>query len=284
MNGFTKRNLLIFFRDRSAVFFSLLSSFIIIGLYVLFLGDVWTSNFDKLSNARELMDNWVMAGLLAATSVTTTMGAFGVMINDKSRKIIKDFYSSPVSRHSLAGGYVLSAFIIGLIMSLITLVLAEVYIVAEGGAVMSIQTLAKVLVLLLLADFSNTAMVFFFVTFLSSESAFATASTIIGTLIGFVTGIYLPIGVLPEAVQTIVKLFPPSYAALLLRQAMMKNSMTAAFKGIPDSYKTDFDKMLGVTFRFGSTEVGVVASIAILLATGTLFFALAVIRLSRKKK
>lgn len=284
MIGFTKRNLLIFFRDKTAVFFSLLSSFIIIGLYVLFLGKVWTSNFDKLSNARELMDNWVMAGLLAATSVTTTMGAFGVMINDKSRKIIKDFYSSPVSRRSIAGGYVLSAFIIGLILSLVTLVLAEIYIVAEGGAVMSFLTLLKVLVLLLLADFSNTALVFFFITFLSSESAFATASTIIGTLIGFITGIYLPIGVLPEAVQTVVKLFPPSYAGLLLRQVMMKDPMTAAFKGVPDSYKTDFDKMLGVTFKFGSTEVSVLASIVILLAAGALFFTLAVVNVSRKKK
>ena len=35
-----RRNLLLFFRDKSAVFFSLLSVFIIIGLYALFLGDV----------------------------------------------------------------------------------------------------------------------------------------------------------------------------------------------------------------------------------------------------
>ena len=45
MNTFIKRNVRLFFRDRSAVFFSLLAVLIIIGLYALFLGDVWLSDF-----------------------------------------------------------------------------------------------------------------------------------------------------------------------------------------------------------------------------------------------
>lgn len=38
-----------------------------------------------------------------------------------------------MKRSALVGGYVLSAFIIGVIMSVVTFVLAEVYIVAYGG-------------------------------------------------------------------------------------------------------------------------------------------------------
>ncbi len=41
MNLFIGRNLKLFFRDKSAVFFSLLAVFIIIGLYRFFLGDAW---------------------------------------------------------------------------------------------------------------------------------------------------------------------------------------------------------------------------------------------------
>ena len=284
MISFAKRNLLVFFRDRSAVFFSLLASFIIIGLYVLFLGDVWSGNFNQFENAREMMDNWVMAGLLAVTTVTTTMGAFGTMVDDKQRKIDKDFYSSPVSRRSLAGGYVLSSFVIGLIMSLVTLVLAEVYIVAEGGAFMSLSSLVRVLGLILLADFTNTAMVFFITSFFSSQNAFATASTVIGTLIGFLTGIYLPAGMLPEAVQWVIKLFPASHAGALLRQVMMADPMAAAFTGVPEEYIAQFKEMLGVTFKFGSTEVSVLTSILILVISGLVFFGLAVLNISRKKK
>ena len=39
MWAMTKRNLKVFFRDRSSVFFSLLAVFIIIALYAVFLGD-----------------------------------------------------------------------------------------------------------------------------------------------------------------------------------------------------------------------------------------------------
>ena len=284
MIAFMKRNLLIFFRDRSAVFFSLLASFIIIGLYVLFLGDVWSSNFSQFANAREIMDSWVMAGLLAITSVTTTMGAFSIMVNDKTQKINKDFYSSPVSRKSLAGGYVLSALIIGFIMSMVTLVFAEIYIVAEGGAFLSFTALIKVILLILLADLTNTSMMFFITSFFESENAFSTASAVIGTLIGFVTGIYLPIGVLPDAVQVIIKVFPPSHAAVLLRQTMMEDVMATSFANVPAQYVSEFNEMLGVTFQFGGNEISFMTSIIFLLAAAAVFFALAVLHLSRKKR
>ena len=57
MIGFAKRNLLLFFRDKTSVFFSLLAVFIIIGLYALFLGDVWISSFSDMQGVRFLMDS-----------------------------------------------------------------------------------------------------------------------------------------------------------------------------------------------------------------------------------
>ena len=74
------RNLKLYFRDRTAVFFSLLAVFIIIGLYVLFLGDTITADLTEIKGARFLMDSWIMAGLLAVTSVPTTMGAASVVV------------------------------------------------------------------------------------------------------------------------------------------------------------------------------------------------------------
>ena len=82
---FASRNLKLFFRDRAAVFFSLLAVLIIIGLYVLFLGDMVAGDLTGVPGGRFLMDSWIMAGLLAVTSVTTTMGAVGVVVDDRSR-------------------------------------------------------------------------------------------------------------------------------------------------------------------------------------------------------
>lgn len=280
---FANRNLKLFFRDKSAVFFSLLASLIIIGLYILFLGDTYTENLKGMDHADELIDNWVMAGLLAVTSVTTTLGAFGIMVNDKAQKIYKDFYASPISRRNIAGGYLVSAFAIGFIMSVITLIFAEIYIVAQGGSMMTVPVLVKVLLLVLLADLTNTAMIFFITSFFESQNAFTTASTVIGTLIGFITGIYLPIGSLPEGVQWIIKLFPTSHAAALMRQTMMEDSMSSAFVHAPVSFVSEFEESMGLVYHYGKYQLNNMNSMLILLGFALVFFLLAVMKLSRKR-
>lgn len=284
MIGFAKRNLLVFFRDKTSVFFSLLAVFIIIGLYALFLGDVWTSNFSNMQGVRFLMDSWITAGLLAVTSVTTSMGAFGIMVDDKVKKITKDFTSSPIKRREIMGGYTISSFIIGVIMSLVALALSEIYIVANGGQLMGLTVLLKVFGLILLAAFANTALILFIVTFFDSSNAFATASTIIGTMIGFLTGIYLPVGQLPAAVQWIVKLFPVSHAASMFRQVIMEAPINIAYAGAPPEAVDSFKSMMGVNLQFGNTQVQPIASIGILLLTAAVFYGLTVYRISRKKR
>jgi len=209
MISLIKRNLKLFFRDRISVFFSLLAVFIIIGLYVVFLGNMMVDNLKDLlaENARFIINSWVMAGILSVTSITTTMGAFGIMVEDRTKKISKDFSSAPIKRTQLTGGYIVSSFIIGVIMSIAALFVAEIYILANGGKLLELVPLLKLLAVMLLSVFASSSMVFFIVSFFRSLNAFGTASTIIGTLIGFLTGIYIPIGSLPSAVQTVIKDF-----------------------------------------------------------------------------
>lgn len=284
MIGFGIRNLKVFFKDRTAVFFSLLAVFIVIGLYALFLGDVWVENYQEIPGVRQLMDAWIVAGLLTVTSVTTVMGAFGTMMDDKVWKINRDFAASPIRHSSILGGYVLSAAAIGMIMSLVALALCQVYMVTGGGSLLSPLALLKVLGLLVLTTVTNTALLLFLISFFRSSNAFGTASTVIGTLIGFLTGIYLPVGSLPQGVQWVIKCFPVSHAAALLRQIMMEVPMQSAFAGAPAQAAVEFEQQMGVTYRFGGTEVAPLVSVGILLGSAALFFGLGLWRLSRKEK
>ena len=286
MTNLIKRNLKLFFRDRTSVFFSLLAIFIIIGLYVLFLGNMMVKNFKELlgDNARFTVDSWVMAGLLSVTSITTTMGAFGTMVEDKTKKISKDFSSAPLKRSQLAGGYIMSSFIIGVIMSIAALVVAEIYILAGGGKLITLVPLLKLFGVMMLSVFAGSSMVFFIVSFFKSNNAFATASTIIGTLLGFLTGIYIPIGSLPSAVQTAIKIFPISHAGALFRQIMMEAPMSIAFKNAPAQAVTGFKQAMGVVFYAGSKELSPIVNMLVLVATGIVFYTLAVIRISIKKR
>lgn len=283
MIGMISRNLKVFFKDKTSVFFSLLAVFITVGLYLLFLGDIWISNFSQYEGVRYMMDSWIMAGILAITSVTTTMGAYGTMIDDKTKKIDKDFTVSPFSAQKRTLSYIISAVIIGIIMSLVTLILAEIYIVINGGELMSFTALLKVLGLIVLSTATNSALVFFLVSFFSTNSAYGTASTVIGTLIGFLTGVYLPIGQLPEAVQYIIKVFPPSHSASLFRQVMMADPIAVTFAGAPAEYLTTFYEQMGITVSFGSTTLPAWANILVLIGSAVIFYCLALINISRKK-
>ena len=277
------RNLKLYFRDRNAVFFSLLGVFLIIILYLLFLGDVWAGDYPDRDGIRFAIDSWIMGGVLAVTSFTTTLGALGTMVEDKTKKIKKDFVASPLSRNSLTGGYILSTIVVGIVMSLATLMIAEAFIVIKGGSLLSPLDLLKMLGLILLATVSNSAIVVFMVSFFNTLNAYGTASSLVGTLIGFLTGIYLPIGVFPSAVKWLIKLFPPSHAASLMRQVMMRAGVEQVFAGAPVEMTTEFKRHMGMELTFGDTAVSAGVSILILTITGIIFYLLALWNLSRKK-
>lgn len=282
MFNFAGRNLKIFLRQKSAVFFSLLGVFVIIGLYLVFLGDVWASETD-LPGKDILMSNWIIAGIVSVASITTAMGGFGIMVEDRARKNSKDFFSSPISRGQIVGGYICSAYSIGVSMSLVAFILGELYIVASGGQWLSFLSMLQVLGVILVSAGASSTIVFFIVSFFFSSSAFTTASTVLGTLIGFVTGIYLPIGTLPDAVQWVIKLFPVSHASALLRQVMMKRQMAASFASIPEGYLTEFKEMVGITYSYGDYTATPFVHILVLLGTTVLFFMLALLSVSKKR-
>lgn len=284
MKGFMVRNLKLFFRDKSAVFFSLLAVLIIIGLYALFLGDTMAGTVGDMPGARVLMDSWIVAGLLAVTSVTTTMGAFGRMVEDNVQKISKDFICSPMKRWHLAGGYILSAFIIGCIMSLLAFLLTALYQLLNGGQWPALGVIIQSIGLIFLATFANTSLVLLVITFIRSVNAFATVSTILGTIIGFLTGIYLPIGQLPTAMQWVVKLFPVSHAAVLLRQTLMEQPLSVSFAGTSAETRQAFEETMGVTLTLGSRTITPLMSIGYLCLTAMVLYGLAIVRLAKKKR
>lgn len=284
MLSIANRNLKIFFRDRAAVLFSLLAVFIILGLYVVFLGDTIADSLPVIDGASVLINSWVLAGILAVTSVTSTMGAFGIMVEDRSRKILKDFTTSPLRRSRLTGGYILSACSVGVIMSVVTFILGELYILVLDGELLPLLSILKVLGLIVLSVLASSSIVFFITTFLRSQNAFSAASTVIGTLIGFLTGIYVPMGSLPEAVQWVIKVFPISHAGVLIRNVMLERPMEVSFHGAPAGAQAEFTENMGVVYHFGSYQVEPWVSIVILLATTVLFFGLSLLSVSRKNK
>ncbi len=285
MWNLTMRNLKVYFRDKIAVFFSLLGVIIILALYLFVLGDSMLSDLEGVSGAKEIMDNWIMAGLLAATSMTSAMGAYGIMIEDNERKNIKDFLSSPIKKFTVYGSYIINAIIVSAIICIITLIIAEIYIAGiNHGEILPFTDMLKILGILALGIFCSSSIASFLASFIKTNSAFSGMSIVLGTIIGFITGIYIPVGTLGEGMQMVVKAFPVSHAGVLLRQVMMNPSLNESFTGVKVSYLQSFKENMGVVFILNGNEMTVLMHVGILVISGILFYILAILNLSRKTK
>lgn len=283
MRTMIKRNLKLYFRDKATVFFSMLSVVIIFVLYILFIGDSISSDLQFLPHPNRLMRAWMLAGMLASASLTTSLGAYGIMINDRENKTIKDFYSSPISRRQIAGGYIATGFIISIIMSIFTLIFGEIYLGMAGGAVLDPELLLKLLPVIALSAFASSAIASFIVSFLKSNTAFSAASTVVGTLIGFLVGAYTPIGSLPDNVQWLVKYFPCAHSAVLYRQLLMEPAINENFTQQSSVVLRKCKEALGIVFVYNGKTAPAWVSVVVLLVTGVVFYSLAVLVLTRKQ-
>ena len=284
MIAFTKRNVLLYFRDKAAVFFSLLAVIILIALYVLFLGDLTSKGLPDFPSKKPLLTSWFIAGILAVTSMSTTLASFGILVEDRANKRNMDFYASPISRAKLLGGYISSALFIGFFMCTFTFIVADIFLLLSGEALLAFDKTIMLVGAILLSVVSSGSMVLLMVSFFKTSNAFAAASTVVGTLLGFLAGIYIPIGTLPDYLQTIIKLFPVSHSAALFRQILMEVSLVDAFSNAPLALKETFLFDMGVNYKISGVKVTKLFSVYYLIGTTILFFVLSLLVISRKRK
>lgn len=80
LSSLISRNIKIYFRDRTLLLLSLLSVFIVILLYAVFLQQTQLDAIKALvgstDDSKAMVNEWMVAGLLSITAVTTTLGAF----------------------------------------------------------------------------------------------------------------------------------------------------------------------------------------------------------------
>lgn len=286
MGALTIRNLKVFFRDRVSVVMSFFSVLVIIGLYALFLGDNLTSSFESmgLDNAGEITNSWVIAGILGVTSMTCTLGALGVMVDDRSGGTERDFMTSPLRRTAIAGSYAVSTYVTGCILTLSTFLVGELYIVASGGAPLSGAAAVQMILGILLAVASSGSIVFFLTSLLHTTSSYNMVSLIIGVAGGFLTGVYIPMGEVAEGVQTVIKVFPVSHAASYFRILMTEAPVSEGFDGAPAEALEEFRQMMGIVFEFDGTKTDLTTAVLVMILTAVVFFSLTCVVFAVKRK
>lgn len=283
VNALVKRHITNYLRDRWAVFFSFLSVLIILGLFLLFLKNAFGGEFAALPDADFVIHSWVLAGVLMVATVTVPLGFLGIMVRDLEEKAINDFYVSPVNRKLIVLSYLISAIIIGMVMSAFNLTVGLIYLGFAFSYTPSFVTIGSLLGLLLLSNALFSAIFFFATTYIKTSNAHGTLSTLIGTLIGFLAGLYVVIGSLPKTTQTIMSALPTMQIASAFRIIYMEEALDRAFVNNADMRDT-YEHLLGINLTLGDTPLSLLTIIIITLSLLIIFIALSFKRVNAFKK
>jgi multidrug/hemolysin transport system permease protein len=283
----TKRNLLIFFRNKMGVFLSFLSVIIIIGLYVLFISDIQVSDIKNsigdVPGVAALVNSWVMAGLIAVSTVTLSLGSLATIVTDRENNAINDFLVAPINRNQVFISYILSSLIITMLLSTAIIIIAEIYIVSSGGVLLTFIQTIEVLGITIMCVLSSSLLMLFVVSFLKNLQAYSILSTIVGTMIGFLTGAYVPIGIMPKTIQVIANLLPASQGAALLRKIFLDKPIVEVFAHAPSKVVNDYTKLQGVDLYFGNFKLSIGFMLFFIILSIVAFSIMNIIRFKKMK-
>lgn len=281
------RNTKLYLRDRAAVFFSFLSVIIILLLFIVFLGqsqiDNLTNRFGDIEGLDWLISSWIMAGILTVSTVTVPLMALGILVMDRQKGTINDFYTSPIDRKILALSYLMSSWIIGFIMVFFNMVIGLVYVNFKGGEFLSFIPLMQLIGVIILSIITFSSFFFYLSLFIKSPNAFGALSTIVGTFIGFFGGIYIPIGSFSKNVQTIMNILPSAHSVTLMRNIYMKGALDLVFQGDQTELYDNFIFAYGLEVKLSGFTMDSIHLVLSMIVFAIIFYALSVMKLSKTK-
>lgn len=297
LTALASRNLKIYLRDKSAVFFSLLSTIIVITLMLVFLGDMnvntITRNLSEMNigspeqnkkNAELFIFMWTIGGILCVNSVTIPLMITSIMINDFTGGQLQSFRTTPVSRIKLSLGYIFASWVASALICFITLIISEIIAFTNGALLPDFSEHLKLYIMILINCFTYSGIMYFAGIFIKSTGAWSGFSTLIGTLVGFLGGIYIPIGGLPEGVQTILKCFPILHGCSMFRQILTAEMGKKIFENAPEQFIQEYYKQMGIIINFGDVNISWQIQLAILMTCGIIFILIASAIVSQRYK
>lgn len=283
------RNLKLFVRDKALVFFSFLSVIIILGLYVLFLGEIQIANIREsigidIPEINALVYAWMLPGLIAVASMTLSLGNMGRLVDDAQDENLNDFLVSPLKRWQLILSYLLSSITITSVISIIMFILSILIVKLKGGPWLNIEQIIQSLGVMILLIISSALLSLYIASWVKTQNSYGVVNSMVGTFIGFVTGAYMPMGIMPIFVQNMFNILPVSLGTSLLRQIYLKPIMNKVFNQAPVEMINDYRYFQGIDLRvFGYILEPNFMLIAIFASIGLLFI-LNLIRFSKLSK
>lgn len=256
----TRRHLLVFFRNKVRVFFTLMVPFIIFAIYILFLRDLEMTTARSileeygLSFASDAMlekhvgtviDSWMLSGIIAISTITVSLQTNTIIVSDRENGINRDFASSPISRNLLIVSYFAFNILVTTLICFIFLLVCLLYLACMGEFVITFTDFLLIFAVLVYSSVVSVLLTVFICSFISRDSTMASINTLISTAVGFIIGAYLPTASMPAWARNVSAFFPGTFSCSLLRYSFMGTPIDAMRGYITANYPNFAGGMLG---------------------------------------
>ncbi len=280
----TKRNMLIYFRDKGAVFFSLLSMLIIIALMLFFLGDMHIDSIVKAlanipghdtandnKNAELFMITWTAAGIIPINAANVSLSVLSSIIKDKQTGKYAAIHTSPISRFAITLSYIAAACLSSVVICTVTLAVSELYTAAKGMELFTLSEHLKLFGMIIANSFTYSAIMYLCAVFVKSEGAWSGLGTLVGTLVGFLGGIYLPVGNISESLANILSCTPVIYGTVMFRNIMIRSISDITFADLPAKAVNEIRSDLGIDYSPFGADISLAGCVMVVIGFGILF-------------
>ena len=172
-------------------------------------------------------------------------------------------------------------------MCTLTLAAGELYMAICGHPLLDAAAWMKLIGMIALNTLVYASLSYLLALFIHSESAWNSIFTIIGTLVGFVGAIYLPMAMLPDGVSSVLKCLPVLHGAAMMRKICTADAIAKTFDGLPSAAGASFCEQMGVTVKIQhqgtSTEILLYQQILFLMICAIIAVAVSVLVIRRRR-
>ena len=234
ISGLIKRNLLLFFKDWQSILFSLLTSIIVLVLYLLFLKGTFVSAIQSAMEQYPGLASMVpqkdidmfanlflLSGILGSAMISVPFSCITVLVKDRANKVDYDILATPMKREQIIFAYFISAVLTSILLNSIILAVGLIGIRMQGNMYLNASQVIKAFSIVALGSISASAIFMIIVLFFKTVSACEAFFGILSAASGFVIGAYIPISQFSNGVQTVCNLFPASQITIMLRNILL---------------------------------------------------------------
>lgn len=271
MIALLRRNIKIYFSNVPGVIMSCLGALISFFIYIGFLQQNLLNSWKSVSDASEMLDLWMIAGIVSIAGITTSFQALGQLVKDRENRTSDDIRLTDINLASKNFAYILSSSLVSFVMQIITFIVMVIYFKIVDKISIPNNIYLEVLAFMLLGAIGATMVNEIIVSFIYSSTTFSRLSAVIGAAAGFAVATYMPYGTLSVHAQNLVKCIPSSYEAASLRSLLLNQISKTK---LDSNLRQKLIDYLGIHFKINDYQLSRLDNVYVMLG---MIVALAVI-------